>query len=163
MKDFFKCEGGLDVPPFLMVRHINDAGLALIKEYEGLRLKAYRCPGKVWTIGYGHTRNVFPNMTVTEDEAEDLLKEDLTQVEKAVTRALKVDVSDNQFAALVSFTFNVGIQNFKNSTLLRLLNRGWYEQVPVQLLRWNKARGQVLGGLNRRRVAEGQLWKREDW
>lgn len=163
MKDFFKADGGIDIPPFLLLRRTNEAGVALIKEYEGLRLKAYRCPSQVWTIGYGHTRTVRPGMVITEEEADDLLKDDLRKCERAVSSALKVDVSDNQYAALVSFTFNVGSGNLKSSTLLRLLNRGWFEQVPVQLLRWNKSKGEALGGLNRRRAAEGQLWQKEEF
>ncbi len=69
-------------------------------------------------------------------------------------------LNDNQFAALVCFAFNVGAENLANSTLRRLLQRGWYEQVPAQLMRWNKARGEALGGLTRRRAAEAQLWNR---
>ncbi|MDX9690346.1 MAG: lysozyme [Alphaproteobacteria bacterium] len=143
-------------------RSVNQAGIALIKEYEGLNLRAYRCPGKVWTIGYGHTRTTQPTMVITKEEAEDLLRDDLEQAERAVARLVQVTLSDNQFAALVSFVFNVGEGNFERSTLLKLLNRGWYEQVPAQLMRWNKAGGEELGGLTRRRAAEGALWRRAD-
>lgn len=91
------------------------------------------------------------------------MQEDLNAYERAVSRLVKVPLNDNEFAALVSFVFNVGVGNFEKSDLLRLLNRGWYEQVPVQLNRWNKCNGHVLGGLARRRAAEGALWrKRED-
>ena len=69
-----------------------------------------------------------------------------------------VPLNDNQFAALVSFAFNVGVLNLERSTLLRLLNRGWYEQVPAQMMRWNRAAGEAMGGLTRRRAAEAQLW-----
>jgi lysozyme len=71
-----------------------------------------------------------------------------------------VPLSDNQFSALVCFAFNVGVGNFESSTLLRLLNRGWYEQVPAQLMRWNRANGEVFGGLSRRRAAEARLWNK---
>lgn len=162
MKDIFKSDGCSGIPAFLLRKRITEEGLDLIKEFEGLRLKAYRCPSNVWTIGYGHTRSVTSLMEVTEAEAEGLLKEDVVSAERAVHRLVKVDLNDSQFSALVCFTFNVGIGNFERSTLLKLLNRGWYEQVPVQLLRWNKSRGQILGGLNRRRAAEGRLWKKEE-
>ena len=162
MKDFFKGATYSDVAPFLMTRQINEDGLELIREYEGLRLKAYRCPGQIWTIGYGHTRTVTSNMIITEDEAEGLLKDDVYDAQRAVSRLIQVPLSDNQFSALVSFTFNVGITNLKKSTLLKLLNRGWYEQVPAQLMRWTKSRGESLGGLSRRRAAESRLWKRGD-
>lgn len=142
----------------LMGRRVCEAGIALIKEYEGLRLQAYRCPGQIWTIGYGHTRTVHQHMKISLTEAEQLLIDDLHIVEKALSRLVNVPLSDNQFAALACFAFNVGIGNFERSTLLKLLNRGWYEQVPAQLTRWNKVSGEVMGGLARRRAAEGRLW-----
>lgn len=142
----------------LFVRRTNMPGIALIKEYEGLHLKPYLCPARVWSIGYGHTRSVYAGMVVTPAEADLLLQQDLRMVEPAVQRLVTVPLNENQFAALVSFAFNVGISNLEQSTLLRLLNRGWYEQVPAQLMRWNRARGEVLGGLNRRRAAEARLW-----
>ena len=83
----------------------------------------------------------------------------LRLVERAVQRLVTVSLNDNQFSALVSFTYNVGISNFERSTLLTLLNRGWYEQVPAQLMRWDRAaNGEALGGLARRRAAEARLW-----
>lgn len=139
-------------------RRVNAAGLALIKDYEGLHLKPYLCPAKIWTIGYGHTRTVRAGMVITSAQAEALLEEDVQLAERAVARLVQVPLNDNQFAALVSFVFNVGTANFENSTLLKLLNRGWYEQVPAQLTRWNRAGNEVLGGLARRRAAEARLW-----
>ncbi|MGE4351943.1 MAG: lysozyme [Bdellovibrionales bacterium] len=152
-------ENGISVAS-LLTRRVCEDGVALIKEYEGLRLKAYRCPAHIWTIGYGHTRTVYPSMEITEEEAEHLLYEDLFIVEQAIGRLVKVPLNDYQFAALVAFAFNVGIGNLEKSTLLRLLNRGWYEQVPAQLSRWNRSNGQVLGGLARRRAAEARLWNK---
>lgn len=143
-------------------RRINDEGLALIKEYEGLCLTPYQCPGRVWTIGYGHTRTVRAGMVITPGEAERLLQEDLNGFERAVERLVRVPLNDNQFSALVCFAFNVGVGNLEGSTLLKLLNRGWYEQVPAQFMRWNRSRGEVLGGLARRRAAEARLWNREE-
>lgn len=124
-------------------------------------------PGNDWRIwlilagrGWGNTRTVRAGMRITPAEAEQLLDEDLRLFERAVTRLAAVPLSDNQFSALVCFTFNVGIANLESSTLLKLLNRGWYEQVPAQLMRWNRANGEVFGGLARRRAAEARLWNR---
>jgi lysozyme len=144
-------------------RHINDDGMALVKEYEGLHLTPYLCPAKIWTIGYGHTRTVRSNMRLTTEQADQLLNDDLRIAERAITQLVKVPLSDNQFSALVSFVFNVGNANFEQSTLLKLLNRGWYEQVPAQLMRWNRASGEVLGGLARRRAAEARLWNKQEY
>jgi len=142
----------------LFQRRTNNAGLTLIKTYEGLHLTPYLDPARIWTIGYGHTRTVRAGMKVSNEEADQLLDDDLRLVERAVQRLVTVPLNDNQFSSLVSFSFNVGISNFENSTLLKLLNRGWYEQVPAQLTRWNRAGGESLGGLSRRRAAEGRLW-----
>lgn len=143
-------------------RQINQAGIDLIKEFEGLHLTPYLCPARIWTIGYGHTRTVRAGMQITQAEADQLLLDDLGLVQRAVARLVTVPLTDNQFAALCSFTFNVGVGNLEASTLLKLLNRGWYEQVPVQMLRWNRSNGEVLGGLSHRRIAEGNLWNTPD-
>lgn len=143
-----------------LARRINQDGINLIKEFEELRLTPYLCPAKIWTIGYGHTRTVRSGQLLTPAQADQLLEEDLRLFERAVSRLVTVPLSNNQFSALVCFMFNVGTGNFESSTLLKLLNRGWYEQVPAQLMRWNRANGEVLGGLARRRAAEGRLWKR---
>ncbi|MDR3425303.1 MAG: lysozyme [Alphaproteobacteria bacterium] len=152
-----KMDAALD---HFLTRQINQDGVDLIKEFEGLHLTPYLCPGKIWTIGYGHTRTVCAGMRITQAQAEQLLDEDLSLYERAVVRLVTVPLSDNQFSALVCFVFNVGVGNFESSTLLKLLNRGWYEQVPAQLMRWNHAGGEVFGGLARRRAAEGRLWNR---
>jgi lysozyme len=146
------------VVPESLRRRINEDGVALIRNFEGLHLAPYLCPAKIWTIGYGHTRTVRAGMRITAEQAGQLLEDDLRIAERAVARLVRVPLSDNQFSALVSFVFNVGTTNFERSTLLRLLNRGWYEQVPAQLTRWNRASGEVLGGLARRRAAEAKLW-----
>jgi lysozyme len=144
--------------PSLFARQVNEAGIALIKEFEGLHLVPYLCPGGVWTIGYGHTRTVRAGMKITEAEADQFLTEDLRLVGAALQRLVLVPLDDNEFAALASFVFNVGSGSFQSSQLLSLLNRGWYDQVPAQFLRWNRAGGEVMGGLTRRRLAEGKLW-----
>ncbi len=144
----------------LMPRRINQNGIDLIKQFEGLHLSPYLCPSRIWTIGYGHTRTVRAGMQITEAQADQLLDEDLRLFERSVSRLVTVPLSDNQFAALVCFCFNIGTGNFESSTLLRLLNRGWYEQVPAQLMRWNRANGEIFGGLARRRAAEARLWNK---
>ena len=131
-----------------------DKACALVREFEGLRLKAYRCDGNKLTIGYGHTQGVKEGDTCTKEQAEAWLLEDLQKAADAVERYVTVPLSENQFNALVSFTFNVGGGNLKDSTLLKNLNRGWYEQVY--------ANGEVLGGLSRRRAAEAALFNKKD-
>jgi len=151
-------DGEIALPEFWGARRINDAGVTLIKRFEGLHLTPYLCPGGIRSIGYGHTRTVRAGMRITPEQAEQLLNEDLRMAERTVSRLVGVPLNGNQFSALVSFVFNVGAANFSNSTLLRLLNRGWYDQVPAQLMRWNRVAGEAMGGLTRRRAAEAALW-----
>jgi lysozyme len=103
---------------------INERGIAILKECEGLRLKAYRCPAGIWSIGYGSTKNVREGMVITWDEAEVRPMEDLAIVEDQVSQLVQVPISENDFSALVSFCCNVGVGRFKNSTLLQKLNQG---------------------------------------
>lgn len=139
-------------------RRVNAEGAALVRSFEGLRLEPYRCPAGLLSIGYGHTRTARPGMRITPRQAEQLLKEDLRLAARTVARLAHVPLNDNQFAALASLVFNIGAAAFERSTLLRLLNRGWYDQVPAQMARWNRAGGEALGGLARRRAAEARLW-----
>ena len=146
-----------------MTRQISQHGLEKLKQWEGLRTNAYQDTGGVWTIGYGHTAAAgtpapHQGMVITASEAEDILLKDLTQYEAAVENNVKVKLNDNQFAALVSFAFNVGINAFKNSTLLKKLNQGNFDAVPTELMKWTKAGGKKLQGLVNRRRAEGYLW-----
>ncbi|WP_345116987.1 lysozyme [Bartonella jaculi] len=145
------------------MRKISSEGLALIKQWEGLRLNAYKDAIGVWTIGYGHTgavgkNSVHKGMKITEQQAEELLYQDLRQYENAVEQAVQVSLSPWQFAALVSFCYNVGTAAFCNSTLLKKLNKGDYEAVPAELQKWTKAGGKRLQGLVHRRAAEAGLW-----
>lgn len=142
----------------------SPAGASLIKEFEGERLAAYRCPAGVWTIGYGHTDaagppKVTPGMRISSQEADRILAKDLTKYEAAVERLVSVPLSQNQFDALVSFAFNCGVGALEKSTLLKKLNRGDYDAVPAELMKWNKAGGKELPGLTRRRRAEAKLWR----
>lgn len=139
-------------------RKINAAGLALIKEFEGLRLKAYRDPVGVLTIGYGSTGpHVRPGMTITEAEADALLQRDLERFEKVVAE-MDPKATDNQFAALVSFAFNLGTDALRRSTLLKLHIQGDYRGAKAEFARWKYAGGKVLPGLVRRRAAEAELY-----
>lgn len=146
---------------------VSKDGLNLIKEFEGVRLTAYKCPADVWTIGIGHTSaagapEVKPGMTITLQEAYDILNSDLGQYEDAVNKLVKVPLTQNQFDALVSFVYNVGVGAFQKSTLLKKLNDGQYNAVPGELMKWTKAGGKELPGLVRRRRAEAALWRGVD-
>jgi len=151
-----------------MARKMCEEGLDLVKRCEGLRTEAYRCPAGVWTIGYGHTRAVKPGMCITEAEAEDLLCRDLEESGEQVERLVSVPLTDNQFSALASFVFNAGAGNLAQSTLLRRLNEGEYDAVPIELAKWVKASDPKTGkkvtlrGLVARRAAEGELWLKTD-
>lgn len=140
------------------MRRISEAGLALVKRFEGLRLEAYLCPAGVWTIGYGSTRGVKPGMTIDELAAERRLRDDLAEAEAAVERLVTVPLTDGQHASLVSLVYNIGEPAFQQSTLLRLLNGGDYAAVPAQLMRFVKAGGKRSNGLVRRRSAEAAMW-----
>ncbi len=137
----------------------SQQGLDLIKSFEGLRLSAYKCPADVWTIGYGTTAGVKPGQVITQERAEELLREDVTKVEAQVLRNIKVTLKQGQFDALVSFTYNLGAGNLANSTLARLLNAGDYMGAAAQFDRWNKAGGKVLKGLVARRAAERAMFE----
>ena len=136
----------------------SKTGLDLIKHFEGCELYAYKCPAGVWTIGYGHTKGVEPGMQITEQDAEDMLKEELIEYESYINDLVTVGLNQNQFDAMVSWVYNLGAGNLKASTLLKVLNAGDYAGVPAQIMRWNKAGGKVLEGLTRRRQAEADLF-----
>ena len=136
---------------------INDAGLALIKEFEGLRLEAYLCPAGVWTIGYGSTgEHVYQGKVITEAEAETLLRQDLWRFEDCISNCVHVMLTDNEYAALVSWCFNIGCGAATSSTLVRRLNA--YEDkervIREELPRWVHGGGEILPGLVNRRNAE---------
>lgn len=146
-------------------KRISEKGLNLIKEFEGCKLKAYKCPAGVWTIGIGST--LYPNGTkvkegdtlVSEKAAMELLADTLAKYENAVNKETKVILTQPEFDALVSFTYNVGVGNFVSSTLLKLLNSGEPSSiVAAQFHRWNKVHGKPCSGLIRRREAEAALF-----
>ncbi|WP_047238415.1 lysozyme [Chromobacterium subtsugae] len=137
----------------------NAAGISLIKQFEGVRLAAYQDMEGVWTIGYGHTGpDVKKGMAITQQQADQLLAEDLQTFETGVGKAVTVPLNENQFSALVSFSYNLGLGNLRSSTLLRLLNKGDYAGAAAQFPRWDRAGGQVVPGLLRRRQAEQALF-----
>ncbi|MCL8307670.1 lysozyme [Pseudomonas putida] len=129
-----------------------------MKSFEGLRLQAYQDAVGVWTIGYGATRGVKAGMSISKEQAERMLLNDLQRFEPEVERLVTVPLSQNQWDALVSFTYNLGAANLESSTLLRKLNAGDYVAAADQFPRWNKAGGKVLAGLTRRREAERALF-----
>lgn len=144
-------------------RSINNAGIDLIKGFEGCKLTAYRDSVNVLTIGYGHTgSDVTDGLTITQEQAEALLRQDLDRFESGVSDLVTVAVSDNAFAALVSFSYNLGLGNLKASTLLKKLNAGDTAGAADEFPRWNKAGGKVLAGLTRRREAERTLFLTPD-
>lgn len=138
-------------------------GLALIKKFEGLELEAYKCAAGVWTIGYGHTKDVQEGDVWSESHADHMLEVELEEFEGYINDNVTVALSQNQFDALVSWVYNLGPANLKASTMLKVLNSGDYEGVPAQIKRWNKAGGKVLKGLIRRREAEALLFIGRDW
>lgn len=140
--------------------NLSPAGLEFIKRFEGLRLTAYQDVGGVWTVGYGHTGpDVFEGRTIGAGQADALLRFDVRSAEDAVNELVAVPLSQAQFDALVSFTFNLGAANLRMSTLLKRLNAGEYDSVPSELMKWVHAKGKVVGGLVSRRAAEGALWR----
>lgn len=164
------------------MREINEAGINLIKSFEGIpdgdpttvKLDPYMDPIQIWTIGWGHAISIDNRFLkgaadksrvkamfkdgITLEEATLLLKSDLLKFCRGVEAILKAPFTDNQFAALVSFAFNVGLGNLNKSTLLRLVNEHKFSLAALEFPRWNKSGGRVLPGLTRRRAAEAKLF-----
>ena len=139
-----------------MAMKTSSKGVSLIKSFEGCRLKAYKCPAGVWTIGYGHTAGVKEGDTITQEQADDYLRNDLEKYEKAVLNYDGIyHFNQNQFDALVSFTYNCGVGNLKNLTQS---GKRTIAQISTKLALYNKAGGVVLRGLQRRRAAEKELF-----
>jgi lysozyme len=139
---------------------MNEKGRALVRRFEGLRLDAYRCPAGVLTIGYGSTGpHVKTGMVITPGEAERLLDQDLARFETGVTAMIgSVPTSEDEFSAMTSLAFNVGLGRFATSTLLKRHKLGNKIGAANAFLMWNKAGGQILKGLMRRREAERALY-----
>lgn len=141
----------------------NDKGVNLIKEFEGLRTQAYKDVAGIWTIGYGHIKDVVGGMVVSVERALGLLKDDLKLFEDGVTKAIgNAPTTPNQFGAMVALAFNIGLGNFRNSTVLRQHLAGNNDQAAQAFLMWDKAtiNGKLtpVAGLKRRREAEAELY-----
>ena len=135
-----------------------ESAMDFIEAWEGCRLTAYKCPAGIWTIGYGHTGGVREGQRITEEEALDLLVEDLRAHAERLAPKVKVKVADGQYIALLSLAFNVGVGAVAKSTLLRLLNAGDIEVAGDEFLKWTYAAGRELPGLVRRRREERKLF-----
>lgn len=142
-----------------MTRRISAAGLEHVKHFEGCKLKSYYCIAGRCTIGYGHAgKDVKPGMVITQERAEELLRQDLDAAERAVAELVKVPLTDGQHAALVDLIFNVGRDAIAKSTLLKLLNKRQYAAAGEQLMRWVHSGSAVIAGLQRRRLAARNMW-----
>ena len=148
--------------------HMSVEGIdALLKKFEGCKLKAYKCPAGIWTIGYGHTSaagapEVVQGMTITQAEANDILRQDLVKYETGVKALVKQPLTQRQFDVLVDFAYNAGVGALKSSTLLKKINAGEFDAVPAELMKWTKGGGKVLPGLVNRRRAEAGWWRSLD-
>ena len=136
----------------------SEPGKEFIKDFEGCKLEAYQCSGGVWSIGYGHTRNVQEGDKITSKEADAFLVKDIEMVEHHVDRLVNVHLLTNEWDAVVSWCFNLGCGNLRASTMLKVINAGDIDKVSEQIVRWDKAGGKVVAGLTRRRKAEAQLF-----
>lgn len=140
--------------------NVNARGLDIIKRNEGLRLKAYKCPAGVWTIGYGHTGDVKKGMEITEHQADAILSVDLDKFEREVEE-LFPGANENEFSALVSLAFNVGTSRLEDSKLHVAFLAGDKWMAANQFLAWRFAAGKVLPGLLKRRSEERKLFLSE--
>lgn len=136
----------------------SQAGIDAIKDYEGVRLKAYDDGVGVWTIGVGHTAGVKRGDVIDMERVDEFLRADLADAERAVNARVVAPLTQDQFDALVSFVFNVGAGAFIASTLLKKLNARDYDGAADEFLRWNKAGGRVLAGLTKRRISERMMF-----
>ena len=142
---------------------LSKTGIELLKHFEGCELKAYQDSVGVWTIGYGHTKGIYEGLEITQSEAEKMLIDELPEYEGYITDKVVPMLQQHEFDALVCWVYNLGPTNLSSSTMLKKLNAGEFKEVPFQMKRWDKAGGQPLLGLTRRRNAEALLFKGEDW
>ena len=141
--------------------NISKNGINLIKNFEGYREKSYQCEANKWTIGYGHTLNVKKDSTCTKEQAEEYLKNDLKTVETAVNKLVKVKLNQNQYDALCSLVFNIGVYNFSRSTLLKFLNNSSFLLAANQFDKWIYVKRKISNGLIVRRKKEKELFLNE--
>lgn len=145
-----------------MSRQINQAGLDLIKEFEGCRLEVYLDQKGLPTVGWGHRTDMSVGTTISQEDADTLLSDDLSRFEVGVEHAVAVDPTDNQFAALVSFAYNLGLGALRSSHLLTEFNAGNLDKAADELLKWCHLGTEEDAGLLRRREAERSLFLKED-
>ena len=145
------------------MRVLSMEGISLIKKFEGCELESYQDSVGVWTIGYGHTKGIKEGMSITQNEANQMLEEELPEYEGYINDLVTVELEQCEYDALVAWVYNLGPTNLRESTLLKILNEGDKKGVPAQIKRWNKAGGQTLNGLVRRREAEALLFQNEPW
>ena len=141
----------------------SEEGLELIKSFEGCETTAYQDSVGVWTIGYGHTKGVEEGQTCSIEDAETMLSDEMVEYEGYINNMVKVELEQHEFDALVAWVYNLGPTNLGESTMLKVLNDGQFGRVPDEMRRWNRAGGQGLQGLVRRREAEALLFQGEDW
>jgi len=143
----------------------SEVGIQLIQKFEGCKLKPYLCPAGLWTVGYGHVigngKEAPEKQLYTQEEVDELLRTDLRRFERGVLRYCTVHLSQSQFDALVSFSFNLGLGVLQRSTLRQKILRQDGEAASKEILKYNKSGGQVLKGLTRRREAEYRMFTKE--
>jgi lysozyme len=142
----------------MVLMNLGYNGTKILKFFEGCRLTAYQDSVGVWTIGYGHTKGVHAGMSITQEEAEQMLLAELEEYEGYIEKYVTVPLTQNQFDALVVWVYNLGPTNLRRSTLLKELNSGNYTAAGKEITKWNKAGGKVLAGLVKRREAEAELF-----
>lgn len=139
---------------------LNEAGLKLLKDFEGCELNAYQDVAGIWTIGYGHTGDLaYGGSVIDQDTADALLIEDVEKFERGVSKLLTCHATDNQFSALVCFAYNVGLNALGHSHLLFKLNAGEPTEAALEFIKWDHAGGKEVPGLRRRRLAEKDLFR----
>lgn len=146
----------------LQPRLVTEMCINHMKHYEPFHTTPFLNGDRIWVIGHGHSRTVRAGMCITEAQGDQLLRDDMRLCARMVSRLVTVPLNDMQLSALAAFVFCLGANKFENSTLLKLLNRGWYEQVPANLMKWVKVDDKVVGDIRRRRKAEGIMWNMKD-
>lgn len=145
----------------MTTRTITQEGLDFIQDVEGCKLFAYLDTGGVWTIGVGHTGpEVVKGLTCTMEQAMQWLKEDSEEAQEAIRQSVEGLLTQNQFNALVSFVFNVGVDAFKKSTMLKLINKGNFDGASKEFTKWNKDNGKEILGLTKRRLLEQAIFEK---
>ena len=142
---------------------ISEDGLELIKKFEGCETSAYQDSVGVWTIGFGHTKDVEEGQTCSIEDAESMLADEMDEYEGYINDMVRVDLQQHEFDSLVAWVYNLGPTNLGESTMLKVLNGGQFDRVPNEMNRWTRAGGEILEGLVRRRQAESLMFQNLDW